>query len=47
MFGIVVVNELRQAQGAGHTCGASANNDDIGFHYGAFNTFKRLTKNDH
>jgi hypothetical protein len=47
MFGVVLVNQLRQAQGAGHAGGPSANDDDIGFHCRAFNTLKRLTKNDH
>jgi hypothetical protein len=47
MVGVVVVNELREAQSAGHAGGASANDDDIGFHYRAFDTRQWFTKNDH
>jgi hypothetical protein len=47
MFGVVVVNELGEAQSAGHTGGASSDNDDIGFHCRAFDALKRFTKNDH
>jgi hypothetical protein len=47
VLGIVVVYELREAQSAGHTGGASPYDDDIGFHCRAFDTRKRFTKNDH
>ena len=45
--GIVLVNELRQAQGTGHAGRASADNDHIGFHDRAFNIRERFTKNNH
>ena len=47
MTGIVLINELRQAQRTGHSCRATANNDNVGFHHGAFYTRERLTKNNH
>jgi hypothetical protein len=47
MAGIVLVDELREAQGASHAGGPSANDYDISFHYGALDTLERFTKNDH
>ena len=47
MRGIVRVDQLRQAQGAGHTCRATADNHNIGFHLRTFDAFDGLTEVDH
>ena len=47
MFGIVIVNDLRQTQCAGHACRPTSNNDDVGFHLGAVDAFQRLRKDQH
>lgn len=47
MGGIVRVDQLRQAQGAGHTCRATADNHNIGFHLRTFDAFDGLTEVDH
>ncbi len=47
MVGVVLIDELRQAQRAGHAGRASADDDYVGFHYRALDIRERLTKNDH
>jgi hypothetical protein len=42
----VAVNQLRKPQRAGHSSGASADNDDIGLHLGAINIGEGMTKMD-
>jgi hypothetical protein len=47
MGAVVSVDQLRQAQGAGHTGWASADDYHIGFHLWALDPFERFTKNKH
>ena len=47
MCGVVLVDQLREPQGAGHAGGASADDDHVGFHNGTFDIGERLTKNYH
>ena len=47
MLGIVLVNQLRQAQSARHAGRTSADDDYVCFHHRALDARKRLTKNDH
>ena len=42
----MVVDELREAQGAGHSGGASADDDNVGFHLGAVDVGERVTEMD-
>jgi hypothetical protein len=36
---VVLVDELRKAEGAGHAGGASADDDDVGLHLGTVDVF--------
>ena len=47
MNSVVLVDELGKAQRTSHACGAAANDNDIGRHFGTLNMFKRFTKNQH
>jgi len=44
---VVLVNELRETNGASHARGAAADDDDIGGHLGAIDAFKRFAENQH
>ena len=45
MFGVVRVDELRQAQGAGHACGTATHNDNVRFHLRTVDPFEGFTEN--
>jgi hypothetical protein len=45
--GIVCVDQLRQAQGAGHARRAATDNHNVGFHLRTFDAFNGFTKVDH
>src|SRR5215469_2276917 len=47
MFGVVLVDELRQAERAGHSGRASADDDYVGFHLGAVDVFEGSAENEH
>ena len=47
MLRIVLIDKLREAQGAGHTTWASADDGDVGFHYRMLNAGNGLAKDDH
>src|SRR6185437_11809441 len=47
MGGVVSVNELREAQGAGHARGPAADNHNVSFHLRAFNVRERLAEDEH
>ena len=44
MAGVVLIDELRQAQRAGHAGGAAADDDHVGGHLGAFDVGSGLRK---
>jgi hypothetical protein len=45
MRGVMRVDELREAQRAGHPSWPAADNDDIGGHLRTFNAFNRFAEN--
>ena len=45
--GIVLVDQLGKAQRARHSGGTAAHNHNVGFHLGTFDSFERLTKDQH
>ena len=47
MLGVVLVDQLRQAQRTGHAGGASADDDHVRFHRRTLNVRKWFTKYDH
>ncbi len=47
MLGVVLVDELRQAEGAGHASGPTSDDYDVGLHDRPINIWERLTKNYH
>ena len=47
MFGVVLVDELRQPEGAGHAGRPTADDHNVSFHYGTIDIRERLTKDDH
>ena len=47
MGGVVSIDQLRQAQCAGHTSGAAADDDHVGRHLRAFDAFDRFAEDQH
>src|SRR5579885_3196703 len=47
MAGVMLVYQLSQAQRAGHPCRASADDDNVGFHLRAFDSFERFAEDNH
>ena len=44
---VVLINQLRQAQRAGHPCGPAADDDHIGRHLRTLDTFNRFAEDQH
>jgi hypothetical protein len=47
MFGVVLVDELRQAKRASHSRRASADDDYVGFHLGAVDVLEGSAESQH
>ena len=47
ILGVVLIDKLRKTQSTGHTRRATAHNDDVGGHLGAFDAGKGLAENQH
>ena len=47
ILGVVLVDELREAQGASHAGRTAADDDDVGLHLGAVDAFEGFAENQH
>ncbi len=47
MAGVVIVNQLRKPQRAGHARGPTADDDDVGWHFGVLDVGERLAEDQH